>query len=116
MDIKVQDGGNVITLALSGKLDAVSAIDFDNTLKGLAFAPRTGLLLNLSGVEYISSAGLRGILLAAKKVRATQGELVLCAPTEQVQKVLNLSGFERICRIFTSAEEALKAMTQEGKQ
>lgn len=116
MDIKVQKEGTVITLVLAGKFDAVSAVDFDNALKEIALAPGTGLLLNLSGVEYISSAGLRGILLAAKKVRATQGELALCAPTQQVQKVLNLSGFDRICRIFPSKEEALKAMAGEGKQ
>ncbi len=64
-------------------------------------------MLDLSGVDYISSAGLRVILVAGKKLRATQGQLVLCGLRDEVRGVFEMSGFLDLFAVTANAEEAL---------
>jgi hypothetical protein len=65
----------------------------------------------LSGLEYVSSAGLRVFLSAAKRMRQAQGKLALASPAPQVQQVFDMAGFTSILPIFTTIAEALASFS-----
>lgn len=97
------DGGQMLKIA--GRVDGATAPQFETALLGLFAEGSERVLLDLSALDYVSSAGLRVILMAAKKARARQGRLVLCALQPQVDEVFQMSGFARILDIAPSADE-----------
>ena len=90
---KTRDGAT-LTLALTGRLDAVSAAELGQQVEALE-ADITKLVLDFAGVEYISSAGLRIILLAQKKMNR-QGVMLLRHVGEPVMEVFTMTGFSDI--------------------
>ena len=65
------------------------------------------MLIDFKSLDYISSAGLRVLIMVAKKLKAAQGSLVLCNLDEKIYEVFNVSGFTAIFDICTTQEEAL---------
>ena len=65
------------------------------------------LLVNMSAVQYLSSAGLCALLNLGKVATATHGRLFLCSPSAQVKQILKLSGFDKILTIKDSVQDAL---------
>ena len=65
------------------------------------------LLINLSAVDYLSSAGLCALLNLGKLADAKQGRLFLCSPAPSVRQILKMSGFDKIFKIRNSVQEAL---------
>lgn len=92
-----------------GRIDAVTAPGFEKNLSDLITRGETTLLINLQGLEYISSAGLRVILAAAKKLKEKNGKLLIAGLRGSVRDVFQLSGFYSIFRVYESIEEALQA-------
>ena len=64
-------------------------------------------LVNLSGLDYISSAGLRVVLLAGKKLRASKGKLVLVGLRDMVREVFDMSGFLSLFAVTATLDEGL---------
>ncbi len=64
-------------------------------------------LVNFEKLDYISSAGLRVLLTAAKQLKGTDGELRICSLNEVVREVFDISGFTTIFKVFGSESEAL---------
>jgi len=95
-----------------GRLDSNSGPVFEKELLGHIDGGSRRVLLDLSQLSYISSAGLRVILVAAKKMKAVGGQLVLSGLSAQVAEVFEISGFNRILDIepdYASAEARLSA-------
>jgi anti-sigma B factor antagonist len=63
--------------------------------------------VDLTGVEFMSSAGLRTLLGALKEARSSGGDLRIISTNQGIDKVLKMSGFHSIARIFTSQTDAL---------
>ena len=70
----------------------------------------TRVILDLSGLEYISSAGLRVLLIVAKKVQQAQGKVALCGLTPNVREIFAISGFDAIFSIQPDAAAAIAAV------
>jgi serine/threonine-protein kinase RsbW len=70
------------------------------------------VLLEMSQVTFLSSSGLRALLLVRKELLAQSGELRLCALKPQVQEVFTLTGFTQVFAIHPTREEALRAFGQ----
>lgn len=83
--------GDTLTIALEGRLDTVTAPQLDQELKQ-ALTPATRLVLDLAGLEYLSSAGLRVLLSARKKVEQ-QGSMVLRHVNRTILEVFEVTGF-----------------------
>lgn len=99
--------GAFLVLAVSGRMDAVTAPEFEaSSLEFLASGEKR-LVVDLSGVEYISSAGLRSILAVAKKLKASGGDLAFCALSGFVSEVFAVSGFAKLLPVFVTRQEAL---------
>jgi anti-anti-sigma factor len=100
----------VTFLTVSGRLDSETARAFEDTLTATLDRGVRALALDLSGLEYVSSAGLRLLLLAAKRTKAEAAPFTVFGLQPQVAKVLEVSGFARILPIAAGREEALAAV------
>ena len=108
MQISVKTTNEVKVLAFEGKLDTQTSPDAQQQLTRLIEEGETKILVNLEKVDYISSAGLRVLLVVAKQLKATDGELRICSLNEVVKEVFDISGFDMILPISASESEALE--------
>ena len=111
MHIQQTDRGGVTILAPAGRIDTTTSGAVEEALRRAVDGGARSLLVDLGGVEYISSAGLRVFLVLAKRMRDLQGRLVLCSLTEPVRQVFQLAGFLPLFRVEPSPETALSALT-----
>lgn len=96
MEIKKTMDGLNVTIAVTGRVDTATAPEFE---AGLQLAGTETLTLDLSGVPYMSSAGLRCLLTAQKKVMAGGGAMTLTGVQPAVKEVLDITGFSSILTI-----------------
>ena len=109
MNISESKQGNVTILQPQGKLDSMSSPELDKRLTGLIESGTRQITVNLEGLDYISSAGLRVFLSAAKRLKQAQGKLALANPSAQVQQIFDIAGFASILPIFKTLNEAVDA-------
>ena len=107
MEIQDRQVDGVTVLSLKGSIDAVTAPKVTEFIQGQITKGNIKLVADLSGVDYTSSAGLRVLLGAVKETRAQSGDIRLTGIQPDVQKVLNLSGFTNILKIFDDVETAV---------
>lgn len=110
MEISKRKEKDVSIVAVSGRIDAITAPDFEKSLDELITAGDRVILIDLSALGYISSAGLRSILSSAKKLKALSGEILFTGLQGPVEEVFQISGFKSIFKIFPSEAEALGSM------
>jgi anti-anti-sigma factor len=94
----------------SGRLDTSAAPAFEREMVAATQSDTGPLLIDLGELVYVSSAGLRVILMAAKRVRAKGGRLALCGLQPQVAEVFEISGFGAIVPVYPDRESALTAL------
>jgi anti-anti-sigma factor len=103
-DIKHED--NVTTVAVSGSVDALTAPDLARAIVDEIAEGHVYLVIDLIGVEFMSSAGLRTLLGAVKESRSHGGDLRIASTNPGIDKVLKMSGFHNIAKVFTSQADA----------
>lgn len=105
MTVKCDTLDNLTVIRVAGRLDSVTCSELeDKTLRTIG-AGQHNLILDLSEVPFISSAGLRVILVATKKVHG-QGKLVLCGLKAQVREIIEMAGFHNIIKVYDDLEGA----------
>jgi len=106
MQVEVSSiGGKWTVLAPQGRVDAHTVDDFEAAVrKELAGGARL-LAMDLAGVPYMNSAGLRVLLIALKAVRPLEGGVVLARPQPQVLEILEISGFLKMFASITDIAE-----------
>ncbi|MBC8400403.1 MAG: STAS domain-containing protein [Candidatus Marinimicrobia bacterium] len=107
MKITSEKIGDVLVIVISGRLDANNSTEFQEQILPKIDAGDNILALDFSQVDYISSAGLRVLLMAAKKINASTGKMALFALKDQIKEVFDIAGFTMIFQIFQSRDEAL---------
>ena len=111
MQTNVVAGEGYSVIQLIGKLDSDTAVKVDAVFTE-TMASQTNLLLDLAKLKYISSAGLRILLLAAKRVQQKAGRIVLFSLQPNVKEIFDISGFSSrvmICDTLASAVSALRS-------
>lgn len=108
MEIAEERRGPVALLALQGKLDAGTSNKLEQKLLVIIEGGSTQLLLNCAGLDYVSSAGLRVLLMAAKKLKPVNGRIVLSCLKPHIQEVFDIAGFTAIFPIHETDEQALR--------
>jgi len=107
MQVKEEREGNALLLCLEGRLDSANAKILEAALLAPVQAGEAMVVLDLSDLEYISSAGLRVILIAAKQQKARQGRFALCGLRDEIREVFEISGFAKILDIRATRQEVL---------
>jgi anti-anti-sigma factor len=95
-----------------GRLDTITAADFERNVLAALDAGASRLLLDLSDVTYMSSGGLRIALLAARRLRGSGGKLALCVPQASIASLFEISGFNTILSIHRDRAGALSALSR----
>lgn len=109
MEFKTEKLGEYVVLGVSGRMDALTAGEFEKQCQQCLDAGTPRIVADMSGVDYISSAGLRSILSSAKKLRGVQGEIRFCNLSGMVNDVFTVSGFAAMFKIFDTAADAVKS-------
>ena len=112
MEVVKSKPGGVLVVSLNGRLDAKTADDFEQQIIPDIEAGESKVLLDFSQLDYISSAGLRVLLMAAKKLQDRNGKIALCSLKKNIQTVFDLAGFSTIFPIFAAQAEARQALQQ----
>lgn len=108
MNIQVSTQPNVAVIEVAGRIDSNNASQFGDALNGVIAQNQNQLVLDLAGVDYMSSAGLREIVAAAKKLQG-KGELRLAQPSDRVREVLEMTGLDSVFQIYPSQAEAVSS-------
>ncbi len=111
MELIEEAAGGVTVIAPRGRLDSASSPILGARMDELAATPDGRLVLDLAEVDFVSSAGLRVILSAAKRARAAGGRLALCAIQPAVLEILEISGFNTLLSIQPARAVALETVT-----
>ncbi len=106
MDVSVERQDPVTVVAVAGSVDGSTSGALVASFREEVLAGRVLLVGDLSGVDYMSSAGLRALLETVKEARQRGGDLRLAAVRPDVLRVLDLSGFTRILKVFPDTAAA----------
>ena len=109
MQISTRTSNDIHIVAVTGSLDSGTAPEAQKSLEAVLGSARK-VLLDFSALDYISSAGLRVLLGAAKQLRAKGGTLGMFGLNQSVREVFEISGFSSILSVYSSEAEALGAM------
>jgi anti-anti-sigma factor len=96
-----------LVVTLEGRIDASSAKQLEQQCLEWIDGGERLLVFDFSAVNYISSAGLRVFLLAAKRIGSVQGSVRLCALNATLLNVFEISGFSKLFAIFSTVQEAV---------
>jgi len=110
MEFAHENAGDVAIAKLAGRLDSSSAPSAEEQLTRLIADSAPRLVIDLSKLEYISSAGLRVLLLVARKIQQAQGKLAFFGLTPGVRDVFSVSGFDTIFTVRNDAAAATAAV------
>lgn len=108
MEITTREVEGVKVVDFKGNLDTNTSPQAENHLSKMLDEGDKKILVNFKNLDYISSTGLRVLLVIAKRMKSSGDELRLCSLNEVVQEVFDISGFSVMLNVFGSESEALK--------
>lgn len=111
MDITDESVGGVSVVVARGRLDGAASGPFADKVQGLIGTERPKLLIDFSGVDFVTSAGLRAVLTILKKVKSMNGAFALYSVQKPVREVLDITGFAGMIDIHPERASALAALS-----
>jgi anti-anti-sigma factor len=110
MEITETARDGVLVIQLKGRFDANTAEPVKERLLATVRDQAVRLVVDFTGVEYISSIGLRVLMIVAKRVATTRGKFALCGMAGLVRQVFDLAGFASIVPLFADREAAIQSV------
>ena len=110
MEILLEKTNDTDIISVKGRLDVTTTAELDKTFSALFESGGAKILVDCAELDYISSAGLRTLLAAAKNSKKQSGKIVLACLNKNVRQIFEISGFTQIFDIFDSRESALSAL------
>ena len=109
MEIQTRRVRDVLVVDMVGRLDSRTSGPASTELNKIAQGGDPKVLLNVAGLEYVSSAGLRAILVATKLLQVHNGAAKICRANPAVKHVMEVSGFNSLLTLYDTEEAALAA-------
>jgi anti-sigma B factor antagonist len=106
-DVIRKDVQKISILNIQGFLDAHTAPDFENELQKILKEDRYNIIVNLNGLQYISSAGLGVFMGVIEDLRNKGGDLKICCASQKVFKVFDLLGFPSLYEFYEGEDLAI---------
>lgn len=101
---------NTLCVHLTGRLDLRGTDELETPFAAHTASHRAMVVVDLSGVEFLSSIGIRLFLSNAKAQQRRGGRMVLAAPTAMVDETLRVAGIDKLLPIYASCDEAIEAL------
>jgi anti-anti-sigma factor len=109
IEIAEERRAEAVVLRPAGRIDNDTSSSFQARLLAAIGGVPNAVVVDLGGVEYISSAGLRALMMGAKRSKATDGRLAVAALQPVVKEIFTISRFGHVVRVFETPDEALAA-------
>jgi anti-anti-sigma factor len=110
MEISVKREEGYAVVGVKDRLDTMTVWDFEQQVNGLVQGGCARMVLDLSALEYISSAGLRSLMALSKKLKAAQGSMAICGLQGLPKEIFAVSGFDTVFRICDTVAEAAASL------
>jgi anti-sigma B factor antagonist len=110
MEISEEARAGVTVVTARGRLDGASSGEFAERLDKVVSSGQPRVVVDFAEVDFVSSAGLRAVLMLVKKVKAANGAFALCAVRAPVREVLDITGFTTMIDIHPELASALAAL------
>ena len=107
MELTEKNSEKCMIIGIKGRLDTINYTIFERRITELMDQQVNRILVNCSQMDYISSSGLRILLMALKRITMLGGKLVICELQDNIHEIFEISGFTTIFDIFPSEQEAL---------
>lgn len=109
MEITIKKEGDIVIFEISGNLDGTTAPEADEKIRPYV-KESCKLILDMKQCEFVSSAGLRTLLIIAKLLKKNQGTGVLVGVSEEVKEVMEMTGFDDMFDTYATRDDAVKAL------
>jgi anti-sigma B factor antagonist len=109
MDINIKTIKQVSVVELVGDIDGKTAPEVREQIEAL-IQPQVKIILDMTQVGYMSSAGLRTLLAAYRQVKGSDGRIVLVGITEEIEDTMSMTGFLRFFATYETVEAGLAAL------
>ena len=110
MEVTTAREGAHLIVGVDGRVDGVSAPDFQAAIEGAIQPSDQAVIVDMGGVQFIASAGLRVFLVAGRLLQKQNARLVACSLSGPVREVFAVSGFDKIVPLYDSSGDALQAL------
>jgi len=107
MEILTERTAEVLVIHVEGQLAAVTVAEFEKEVFSLIQQTVQHVLIDFKKLDYISSQGLRSLLILAKEQKLKEKKLALCCLNETINDVFRISGFDTIISVYPTIEEGL---------
>lgn len=107
LDVNENRDVDVLVFELKGRLDSNTSVEFEERLLKSIQGGESKIILDFENLEYISSAGLRVLLKAARELKGGEGQLQLCSLKDYIKEVFDLSGFVSFLPIHNTKAECI---------
>lgn len=111
MNVTEQEKGQAVVLSVDGRLDSNTSDALEEKLMGKIDEGKIRLVVDFSELNYIASAGLRVLLMAAKRLKTEGGSFALCGLQENIHDVFEISGFLPILTVVDDMDAAVAAVS-----
>lgn len=108
MEVLEKRQDEICILGLLGRLDSNTSPDFEKKIFEVIDHGTRSVVVDFESLDYISSAGLRVLLKAAKELKRSEGKIVLCSMKDYIMEVFEIAGFVSLFPIVSSVGDAVK--------
>jgi anti-anti-sigma factor len=108
MNVEILAAADYSLVTVEGRVDTTNANEFEKSMLGVVEGGATKIVLDCTGLNYISSSGLRVFLIVQKKMIAIKGKFALCCLQPEIKEIFDISGFSSIFSIYADTETAIK--------
>ena len=109
MEVAVDTVENITVIDVEGSIDSKTAGDFQSNAMAAA-ADKDKIIINISKVDFLSSAGLRVLLMIYRQIKAKNGKVVLVGASEEIQDVMSNTGFLNFFILAETLDEGVNAL------
>ncbi len=114
LEVKVESFDNISVIKPVGRIDPMTVDEFERAIRDSIMRGQIRIVVDASGINYISSAGLGVLMGYIEEVREKGGDIVLCSVPKKIYEIFDLLGFTKIYRFFPSLEEAINYFRSNG--
>lgn len=114
MDLKQKGVGDAVLATASGRIDLSNADDFTTALSAALRGSRTALILDLSQVDYISSAGLRSLVITLKASKADNKGFAVAALQPMLAEIFAIARLTQLMPVFQTTREAVARLAPDA--